>query len=264
MAEQVHPGVDEAAEARNSTVDRALRVLEAFLGEESELGVLELSRQLGLDKSVIHRILATLVARRFLEQDPLTRRYRVGLRAWELGQRFMAGQSLTEIAAQVLSGMIATHPYATAYVAELDAGDIVVSSTIMGPGPINLTMEPGTRIIAELTTTGRTMLAQLDPATVQRIVRKRRRTHTGRTLGPVEDLLADLAAISDRGYGSSGGLYTPGVGTIAYAVRTESGDPVLALSVDFLIGEETRSLGEQLPAELAACVAEIERITQAT
>jgi DNA-binding IclR family transcriptional regulator len=99
---------------------------------------------------------------------------------------------------------------------------------------------------------------------VQRIVTKRRRTHSGRALGPVEDLLADLAAIRERGYGTSGGLYTPGVGTIAYAVRTESGDPVLALSVDFLIGEETRSLGEQLPTELAACVAEIERITQAT
>ena len=32
------------SEARNSTVDRALRVLEAFLGEEGQIGVLELSR----------------------------------------------------------------------------------------------------------------------------------------------------------------------------------------------------------------------------
>src|SRR5690606_29824715 len=134
--------------------------------DESELGVLELSRQLSLDKSVIHRILATLVARRFLEQDPISRRYRVGLRVWELGQRFLTGQPLKEVAERELRRMISSHAYATAYISELDHGDIVVSTTVVGPGPLNITINPGTRMMAELTTTGRTMLAQLDPTTV--------------------------------------------------------------------------------------------------
>ncbi|MCL2781848.1 MAG: helix-turn-helix domain-containing protein, partial [Actinomycetia bacterium] len=88
--------------ARNSTVDRALRVLEAFLVDEPQLGVVELSRQLDLDKSVIHRILATLVRRRFIEQDPVSRRYQIGLRVWELGQRYRAGHQLRDLAEKEL------------------------------------------------------------------------------------------------------------------------------------------------------------------
>jgi IclR family acetate operon transcriptional repressor len=256
-------GIEPATEARNSTVDRALRVLEAFLGDETELGVLELSRQLDLDKSVIHRILATLVARRFLEQDPTSRRYRVGLRVWELGQRFISGQLLKDIAEKELASMIANHPYATAFIAELDAGDVVVASTIVGPGPLNITIDPGTRMMAELTTTGRTMLAQLDRQTVDKIVTRRRSHYTGRTLASLEDLHADLETIRERGYGISSGLYTPGVTTVARVARSGPDDPLLSLSVDFLVGAETEGLGDVIPDELLRCVNEIERIFHA-
>lgn len=263
MSDDAHPGTDEGLEARNSTVDRALRVLEAFLGDESELGVLELSRQLSLDKSVIHRILATLVSRRFLEQDPVSRRYRVGLRVWELGQHYLSGRPLKETAERELRRMIAHHPFATAYVAELDAGDIVVSSTVVGPGPLNITINPGTRMMAETTTTGRTMLAQLDSKTVERIVLNRRMNHVGRGLSSIDELLSDLAVIRERGFGIARGHYTPGVGTVAFAVRSSIGEPIIALSVDFLLGEETELLTTTLPEELAQCVEEIERIVSA-
>jgi IclR family acetate operon transcriptional repressor len=258
-------GVDTEPNARNSTVDRSLRVLEAFLGEENELGVLEISRQLDLDKSVIHRILATLVGRRFLEQDPVSRRYRVGLRAWELGQRYMAGQLIEVIAERELTRMIANHPYATGYLAQLDGGDIVVSSTIRGPGPINLTIDPGTRMMAELTTTGRTMLAELDPRTVEQLVLRRRQYQPeGRDPGSLEDLQADLVEIRKRGYGVSNGRYTPGVGTVAFAVKNATGDPLVALSVDFLAGDQTKSLMTDLPGEIAECIRQIEHVLRAS
>lgn len=256
------------SEARNSTVDRALRVLEAFLTEEGDLGVLELSRQLSLDKSVIHRILTTLVARRFLEQDPATRRYQVGLRVWELGQRYKSGQMLEEVAERELTRMIANHPYATAYIARLDAGEVVVVATVRGPGPINVYIDPGTRMMAELTTTGRTLLAQLSPAEAEKIVQRRRaRTKADRDAerdaDTPETLAADLETIRERGYGFSRGRYTPGVGTVAFAVRSATGEPLISLSVDFLIGPETQSLFDELPGELAACVEEIERVIHA-
>lgn len=251
-------------ESRNSTVDRALRVLEAFLGEDADLGVLEIARQLDLDKSVIHRILTTLVARRFLEQDSVTRRYRVGLRIWELGQRYLSGQLLKDLAEKELTRMIADHPYATAYLGELDGGDIVVVSTLRGPGPINLYIDPGSRMVAEVTTTGRTLLAQLPPNEAERtVIRRRNKGRVERMSDGLEALQSDLAAIRERGYGVSLGQYTPGVGTIAYAVRSASGEPLMSLSVDFLVGPETESLFQTIPGELAACVAEIERVIHA-
>ncbi len=255
---------EPVVESRNSTVDRAPRVLEAFLGEEGDLGVLEIARQLDLDKSVIHRILTTLVARRFLEQDSVTRRYRVGLRIWELGQRYLSGQLLKDLAEKELTRMIADHPYATAYLGELDGGDIVVVSTLRGPGPINLYIDPGSRMVAETTTTGRTLLAQLPQAEAERIVvRRRTKGRIDRISDSLESLRTDLGVIRDRGYGVSLGQYTPGVGTVAFAVRSAAGDPLMSLSVYFLVGPETESLSQTLPGELAACVAEIERVIHA-
>jgi IclR family transcriptional regulator, KDG regulon repressor len=263
MPENTHLGTEPFSEARNSTVDRALRVLEAFLGDEADLGVLELSRQLDLDKSVIHRILATLVARRFLEQDPISRRYRVGLRVWELGQRFISGQLLKDIAEKELARMIANHPYATAFLAELDAGDVVVSSTIVGPGPLNITIDPGTRMMAELTTTGRTMLAELDRRTVDRIITRRRSHYSGRELCSLDELHEDLESIRTRGYGISSGLYTPGVTTVSVVLKNDTTEPLLSLSVDFLVGAETDSLSDVIPGELLRCASEIERVFHA-
>jgi DNA-binding IclR family transcriptional regulator len=256
-------GLDDA-EARNSTVDRALRVLEAFLVGEPELGVLELSRQLELDKSVIHRILATLVRRRFLEQDPATRRYQVGLRVWELGQRYLAGHQLEDLAEKELTRVIARHPYATAYLATLDGGDVVVLTTLRGPGPINVYIDPGTRMPAEVTATGRALLAHLPEVQMTRLVNKRRQAGLGgRAAIGLKELAKELALVRYQGYSISRGEYAPGIGTVAVAVRGGVGQPVVSLTIDFLVAPETDSLWEELPKELVASVEEIERVVNA-
>lgn len=258
------PTEESAGEARNSTVDRALRVLEAFLAEDSELGVLELSRQLDLDKSVIHRILSTLVARRFLEQDPETRRYRVGLRTWELGQRYLAGQLIRDIAEKELAHMIVDYPFATGYLGQLDGGDIVVVSTIRGPGPINLYIDPGTRMIAEQTTTGRALLAYLPPLKAEQLlVRRRAAGGSTRPFPELDDVKAELARIRERGYAENRGAYNPGVTTVAVALCDAQGTPMLSLSVDFLLAPETDGLAETLPGELQKVLQRIERVVKA-
>ena len=248
-------------EARNSTVDRALRVLEAFLVGEPQLGVLELSRQLDLDKSVIHRILATLVRRRFIEQDPASRRYQIGLRVWELGQRYLAGDQLEDLAEKELTKVVGRHAYASAYLATLDGADVVVVTTVRGPGPINVYIDPGTRLAAELTATGRALLAYLPDVQMARAVNKRRRAGLGgRPSVALSELRKELALIRRNGFSISRGEYVPGIGTVAAAIRGASGEPIAALSIDFLIAPETEYLWTELPVELQASAEEIERV----
>jgi DNA-binding IclR family transcriptional regulator len=248
-------------EARNSTVDRALRVLEAFLVGEPQLGVLELSRQLDLDKSVIHRILATLVRRRFIEQDPASRRYQIGLRVWELGQRYLAGDQLEDLAERELTKVVGRHAYASAYLATLDGADVVVVTTVRGPGPINVYIDPGTRLAAELTATGRALLAYLSDVQMARAVNKRRRAGLGgRPSVALSELRKELALIRRTGFSISRGEYVPGIGTVAVAIRGTSGEPIAALSIDFLIAPETEDLWTELPVELQASAEEIERV----
>jgi DNA-binding IclR family transcriptional regulator len=74
------------------SVSAALELLNCF-GTEAELGPSEVARKLGIAKSTAHRLLSTLCAKGFVDQDPDTGRYRLGLHVFELGH--LAGSRLT-------------------------------------------------------------------------------------------------------------------------------------------------------------------------
>ncbi|HET8563234.1 MAG TPA: helix-turn-helix domain-containing protein, partial [Candidatus Binatia bacterium] len=71
------------------SVSRALDVLEQFNGNVDEIGVTELSKRLKLHKNNVFRLLATLEARGYIEQNRVTENYRLGLRCLQLGQTFI-------------------------------------------------------------------------------------------------------------------------------------------------------------------------------
>ena len=69
------------------TVSRALRVLRAFTEDRPTRGVTELADELGLDKSQVQRMLATLAGQGFTVVDPATRRYTLGPALVQLGRQ---------------------------------------------------------------------------------------------------------------------------------------------------------------------------------
>lgn len=71
------------------SVAHALDVLEQFHGSVDEIGVTELSKRLKLHKNNVFRLLATLEARGYIEQNKSTENYRLGLRCLQLGQTFI-------------------------------------------------------------------------------------------------------------------------------------------------------------------------------
>jgi IclR family acetate operon transcriptional repressor len=60
---------------------KACDVLEAVSAQRDGIGQAELSARLGLPRTTLYRILAGLVARGLLRQDPARRVYSLGLRA---------------------------------------------------------------------------------------------------------------------------------------------------------------------------------------
>ncbi len=67
------------------SVSKALDVLEAFSHDQPEMALGEISHKVNMGKSTVHKLLQTLLVRGFVAQDPETRRYRLGLRNWQLG-----------------------------------------------------------------------------------------------------------------------------------------------------------------------------------
>ena len=76
------------ADAKTSgvqSIERAIAILKAFSPKREELGVTELSRQLNLHKSTVSRLLASLQREGLVEENPVTRKYRLGMALVTLG-----------------------------------------------------------------------------------------------------------------------------------------------------------------------------------
>src|ERR1700736_3295869 len=85
------------------SVAHALDVLEQFFGEIDELGVTELSKRLKLHKNNVFRLLATLEARSYIEQNRLTENYRLGIKCLHLCRRYIHHMGLVKQARPILA-----------------------------------------------------------------------------------------------------------------------------------------------------------------
>ena len=66
-------------------LDKSLSLLELLIQKGSSMNMVELSEKLGFYPSTIHRILDTLKHWGYVEQDPKSQKYRLGLKLLELG-----------------------------------------------------------------------------------------------------------------------------------------------------------------------------------
>ena len=81
-AEQAKPKPDPGF---SQSIERGLAILSSFKPNRPLIGVSELAREVGLGRSTTHRYVATLCALGYLEQDPPSRKYRLGPKVIDLG-----------------------------------------------------------------------------------------------------------------------------------------------------------------------------------
>ncbi len=67
------------------SIERALRILDLFDENETELKITEISERMGLSKSTVHSLLKTLQLYRYIEQNPENGKYRLGMKLFERG-----------------------------------------------------------------------------------------------------------------------------------------------------------------------------------
>lgn len=84
------------------SVDNALDVLEALCEEGDEVRVSHLSERLGMTRMSLFRYLATLENRGYVEKVKNSHKYRLGLTAYEIGQKLLSRMGLLRKAKPVI------------------------------------------------------------------------------------------------------------------------------------------------------------------
>jgi DNA-binding IclR family transcriptional regulator len=215
------------------SVERAVTVLRLLADEGVPLRLAEVQRGTGLQKTVAFRLLKTLVASRFVEQEEETGRFHIGIGAFEVGQAYPHGSSLIGLSRRYLRALVEGSPH-TAYVATLDGFEIVYLTSVEGTGPLRVHVNPGNRIPAYATAVGKALLAELDDAEITRRARAFGLVPlTSSTIRSARKLVQQVREVREQGYALNAEEAYPGIGAIAAVIRDRSGKASAGITLSY-------------------------------
>jgi DNA-binding IclR family transcriptional regulator len=135
----------------------ALDLLDCF-EEQEDFGVSELARTIGVAKSTAHRLLTTLCARGFAEQDEESGRYRLGLRLYDLGHLAVSRSDIRNAALPILQD-VHHRTGATAHVGVPDGDDVIYLERVVSRESLETWSKVGRRAPSATTSSGKVMYA---------------------------------------------------------------------------------------------------------
>lgn len=209
-------------------LDRGLSVLEA-LSEASELPLSEIARRVRLPYSTTHRLLETLVRRRFVAQRSDTGLYRIGIRAFEVGAA-LAQARLHEVAHPEMKALV-DEINETVNLAVLDGQEAVYIHQVEGRQVVHMFTHLGARVPLYASGVGKALLAWRPEEEVRALLGPGPlRGFTKRTLTTPAAVLKELRRVRAQGYALDDEEREPGVRCVAAPVRSQ-GEVVAALSL---------------------------------
>lgn len=224
-------GSSDGALAGAQVVDRVVDILEVFPRLGPDLGVSDISRALGLKKATAHRLLAALRRRGIVAQDPVSRRYRLGMKLWELGSMATSQvdwvdrvkphlQELTDRAGE------------TTHLAVLSDGQVLYVEKVESSRSLRMPSQVGRRLPVHCTGVGKALTAFLPDEVLRGLMLRRGMPRfTTNTITDVETLAHELAEVRRRGYAIDREEIEEGLVCIAAPVRDHTTHVVAAVSI---------------------------------
>lgn len=216
----------EPSAARRGTVqavERSARVLETLAMEAVPMSALELSRRIGLNRTVTHRLLRTLAQSGLVSEDQ--GRYVLGDMTAHLGYAYVDALPFrrpalmygTDLALQVVD-----RPWMVSLAVPVRDYVMIVDRIWEPKTPLNTILDIGTRLEFDGSALGRTILAYMDDDAAIAVIGRKR-------FGAVSSRLATIR--DDGGVDVAVDEVQPGVVGVASAVLDPRGRPAGAIAI---------------------------------
>jgi IclR family transcriptional regulator, KDG regulon repressor len=229
------------------SVAHALDVLEQFNGNIDEIGVTELSKRLKLHKNNVFRLLATLEARGYIEQNRISENYRLGLKCLRLGQTFIHQMGLLLQSRAVLDELSkATNE--SAYVAIRKGGSIIPLDFVEPVRTVRVVSFLGTVLPVYCTAAGKVHLVfEAEGASSENLAERLER-YTDKTIVDRNVLREQMTMIGESGYAVERGEFAEDVNAVAVPVRDYTRSLVGTLVI---VGPDHRLTDERINNDIA-------------
>jgi DNA-binding IclR family transcriptional regulator len=213
-----------------STVDKALKLLNFFTVNRPEVGLSDLARLAGYDKATTRRLLVSLAAYGFVEQDGRTRAYRLGGGASRLARIREAQFPLTQTAIPIMKEL-ARDTGETVHLSEFSAGSLVTLHVELSPRAHRVNVDVGDVLPLHSTASGIAYLAFCGDDADDLVDRRRMTAYTSQTITDFGALGDAITAAARRGYAIGDQGFEEGVLGIAAPILGANGQAIGTLAV---------------------------------
>jgi DNA-binding IclR family transcriptional regulator len=250
----------KAAKAdRTDMVGKALGLL-VLLGDEPRgASAAEISRRAELPFSTTYRLLGSLTRDGFVDYEPDGRRYHLGLRIFQLGQRVSNHHGFAGAALPVLRRVTEQTGEAT-ILSVRDGHHHLTVNKVDGPRTFRVTSDPGHLGALHTTSVGKVLVAFADDAERQRLMEELElESLTEFSITDRDAFRAEIEQVRSRGYALMDEENELGMRAVAVPVFNSQGHafaslatavPVFRLSVEALVAHVP--LLQEAAAELSA------------
>ncbi|WP_454692376.1 IclR family transcriptional regulator [Achromobacter aloeverae] len=142
-----------------ASVEKAMRVLEAFDKSASELSIADIAQRTGMGRSAAQRFVYTLCQLGYLRRHPAARLYALSTKLVGLVGGMLSANARLQAAYPVLS-QLAQETHETVSWVELDGDDIVVLGNVPSEHLASVNLPVGSRFAALPASSGQVLLSQ--------------------------------------------------------------------------------------------------------
>jgi IclR family transcriptional regulator, KDG regulon repressor len=179
------------------TVMTSLDVIECIAEAGEPVRLTDISNELCLSKSQVHRILTTLAGRKYIYQEEDSQRYSLGINSWLLGYRVGIRYPLLKVARPILDEI--THEE-TVYLALLDGNESHYLYIRDGTHPVRAVVKVGEYGPLYATATGKAMLAFQTQEYIHQYLVQDRKKFTLNTITDSHILIGEIIKTKNQGY----------------------------------------------------------------
>lgn len=219
-------------QAKIKSLERALKVLEAFTVDQPELGVTEISNKLGMNKSTIFNIINTFEANGYLRQDLKSGHYGLGLKVLQLSYnmystfdlRTTLSPLLSELSRQVGETVFLGMP-------SEDRTEVVYIDALLPSSRMTIRNNIGVRAPLYCTGIGKALLSTMPEEEVARVLQGPLKRFTPNTIVDPSMIVEEIALTRKRGFSVDDMEHEYGIKCVGIALYNSSKVPTCAVSI---------------------------------
>ena len=214
------------------SVTKVLDILEHLGAAQGAVSVSDLARATGLNVSTAFRLLQTLMARGYVEQERSNRGYFLGPRFFQIGSAYLQGSDLATIARPHLEALRDTVGE-TAYLVMFSQGEIVQLCKADGKQAVSAAIRSMVREPAYCTATGKVLLSALPAQAFDKYVQGvDLQPFTPQTLTSKIELRREIARVRENGFAVDNEEFVPNLCCVSIPVADHNGGAsVAAISI---------------------------------